>query len=232
MIRTDGYSTLSILVHWLAAVLVVSLFFTHEGERGSGAYVFHVSGGAVAGLFLLWRVWHRVRRGAAAAPDQWGIFNLAARTVHWGLLAAVVVVVVSGYLLPWTLGQELDVFGLGIPSPMGANRGVHEVVERVHDVAGHLFVPLGRPAHARRNQARRHRSAGRRASHVPADIRGAVARPTHRRRLLLIRIPPSYGGIHLNHLSDFPGPPHLEPARRPGQFASLPRVWLMLNQPP
>ena len=142
MIQTDGYSVLSILVHWLAAILIVSLLITHDAEPDSGAYVFHVSGGAVAGLLLLWRVWHRVGRGVADAPDQRAIFNLAARLVHWGLLVAIVVVVVSGYLLPWTLGRELDVFGFGIPSPMVANRGLHEFMERVHDVSGHLFVPL------------------------------------------------------------------------------------------
>lgn len=142
LIRTDGYSRLSVFVHWLTAILIVSLFLTHEGERGSGAYVWHASGGAIAGLVLLWRVWHRTRRGVADAPAQSSIFNLAARLVHWGLLAAIVVVVVSGYLLPWTLGRELDVFGLGIPSPMEANRGLHELIEGVHDVSGHLFVPL------------------------------------------------------------------------------------------
>ena len=142
MIRSDSYSILSILVHWLAAVLVVSLFLTHEGARGTGAYVFHVSGGAIAGVFLLWRVWHRIRRGVADPPDQRAIFNLAARLVHWAMLVAIVVVVVSGYLLPWTLGRELDVFGFGVPFPMGANQRLHEIVERVHDVAGHLFIPL------------------------------------------------------------------------------------------
>ena len=142
MIRTDGYSILSILVHWLAAVLVVLLFLTHEGERGTDAYIFHVSGGAIAGLFLLWRVWHRMRRGVPDAPDQWAIFNFAARLVHWAMLVAIVVVVVSGYLLPWTLGSELDVFEFGIPSPMEANHDLHELVERVHDVTGHLFIPL------------------------------------------------------------------------------------------
>ena len=142
MTRADGYSFLSITVHWLAAILVVGLFFTHEGERGSTAYLFHVSGGAIVGLFLLWRVWHRVRRGGTRPPEQAAIFNVAARLVHWGLLVAIVVVVVSGYLLPWSLGRELDVFGLGIPSPMGANRDVHELMELVHDVTGHLFIPL------------------------------------------------------------------------------------------
>ncbi len=140
MTRTDGYSILSIVVHWLAAILIVALFFTHEGERGSTAHLIHVSGGAVVGLFLLWRVWHRLRQGSTRPPKQAAAFNLAARLVHWALLVAIVVVVVSGYLLPWSLGQELDVFG--IPSPMGANGDVHEFVERVHDVSGHLFIPL------------------------------------------------------------------------------------------
>ena len=142
MTRTDGYSALSIVVHWFAAILVVALFFTHEGEPGSTARLVHVSGGAIAGLFLLWRVWRRVRRGTARPPRQAAVFNLAARLVHWGLLVAIVVVVVSGYLLPWSLGRELDLFGFGIPSPMGANQDVHRFVEEVHEVSGYLFVPL------------------------------------------------------------------------------------------
>ena len=140
--RTDGYSLLSVTVHWLAAILVVALFFTHEGGRGTTAYTLHVSGGAVVGLFLLWRVWHRVRQGPPDAPRQAAIFNLAARIVHWGLLALIVVAVLSGYLLPWSIGRPLDVFGFEIPSPMGASRELHELLERVHDVSGHLFIPL------------------------------------------------------------------------------------------
>ena len=78
MKRTDGYSAISIVVHWFAAILVVALFFTHEGEPGSAARLVHVSGGAIAGLFLLWRVWHRVLRGTARPPRQAAVFNLAA----------------------------------------------------------------------------------------------------------------------------------------------------------
>ena len=76
------------------------------------------------------------------APPQSVILNLASRFTHWGLLVLVVVVVISGYLLPWSLADALDVFGVGIPSPMGASPALHEFLERVHDVAGHLFVPL------------------------------------------------------------------------------------------
>ena len=88
MLRSDGYSPLSIVLHWLAAIFVVASFLTHDGERGSSAYVFHVSGGAIVGVFLLWRVWHRVRRGMIDLPDQAFLLNTAARGVQWGFLAA------------------------------------------------------------------------------------------------------------------------------------------------
>lgn len=54
----------------------------------------------------------------------------------------IAVVVISGYLLPWSLGDALDVFGVGIPSPMDGNQALHDALERMHDVAGHLFIPL------------------------------------------------------------------------------------------
>ena len=31
---------------------------------------------------------------------------------------------------------------MGIPSPLGSSRGVHEFMEEVQDVSGHLFIPL------------------------------------------------------------------------------------------
>ena len=139
---TDGYSAVSVAVHLLTAILIVALFFTHSATRGTAGYAFHVSGGAVAGLFLLWRVWCRARRSMAHAPPQAAVLNLAARFVHWGLFLLTAVVVISGYLLLWSLGDALDVFAVGIPSPMNTSPALHEILERVHDIAGHLFLPL------------------------------------------------------------------------------------------
>jgi cytochrome b561 len=142
-----GYSRTSILAHWVAAILVVTLFLTHEGavdgDRNSTAYAIHIGGGAIVGLFLLWRVWRRIARGMTAKPDQHYIFNIASQIVIWGFLAAIVVVVVSGYLLPWSLGRPLDIFGLiNIPSPMGPSPGLREFLEDAHEISGVVFVPL------------------------------------------------------------------------------------------
>jgi len=138
-----GYSGLSILVHWLTAILVIALFVTHEGDRGSAAQAFHVGGGAIAGLFLLWRVWHRARHGLPEPGGQAAIFNVASRIVFIGFLAAIVAVVVTGYLLPRSLGRPLDIYGLvAIPSPLPRMPWLHTLSEDVHDIAGHLFIPL------------------------------------------------------------------------------------------
>ena len=126
----DGFSGLSIVLHWFAAIIVVALFLTHEGEQGSTEYAFHVSGGAITGLFLLWRVWHRVRRGMNEGPDQVFVLTVLRQIVLWGFLVAIVVVVISGYLLPWSLGHPLDISGvISIPSPMELNPDFHELME-------------------------------------------------------------------------------------------------------
>ncbi len=141
--RKDGYSRLSIAVHWLAAAIIITLFITQEGDRGTTAYAIHVGGGAIAGIFLLWRVWHRFRLGMTETSDQAYLLNLASQMVIWGFLAAIVVVVVTGYLIPWSEGRPLDVFGMiAIPSPMAANGALSEIVEELHEIAGQLFIPL------------------------------------------------------------------------------------------
>ena len=140
---SSGYTKTSIIVHWLAALAIIILFLTHEGDRGSLARVIHVSGGAIAGLFLLWRVWYRLRRGMADKSNQPEIFNIASKIVIGGFLLAIVVVIITGYLLPWSRGSALVIFDvISIPSPMAGNRDFHELIEEIHEISGQLFVPL------------------------------------------------------------------------------------------
>ena len=141
--NASGYSRLSIIVHWLTAIVIVALFLTHEGDRGSSALAFHVGGGAILGLFLLWRVARRVKRGMTTKPQQAAILNLASQAVIWGFLIAIVVAVLSGYVLPWSRGMAIDVFGFfQIPSPIASNHFLHEVSESLHGVSGTIVVPL------------------------------------------------------------------------------------------
>ncbi len=137
-----GYSRVSIALHWLSAIAVVALFLTHEGERGGAANAFHVGGGALLGPFLLWRFVLRFRNGTAKKPAQAEAFNLFAHIVMWAMLAAIALTVVTGYLLPWSLGRPLDIYGLIIPAPISRVGWLHEAIEAVHTVCGQALLPL------------------------------------------------------------------------------------------
>lgn len=139
----DGYSGLSIALHWLAAIAVVALFLTHEGRPGDGLYAFHVGVGSLLGVLLLWRVGHRLVHGMATKPDQPAFLNFVSGLVLWGFLIAIIVVVVTGYLLPWSAGQPFDILGfVSIPPPFVMPHAFHEILEEGHELAGDAFIPL------------------------------------------------------------------------------------------
>ncbi len=87
---------------------------------------------------VVWRMVDGIRR----TSDQSAIFHLASKIVMVGFLVTIVVSVVTGILLPWSLGNPLEVFSLNIPSPLPRMCGLHEVLEETHEVAVHLFIPL------------------------------------------------------------------------------------------
>ncbi len=140
---TAGYSSRSIILHWIGAIAVVALFISHEGSRDSAMFAFHVSGGAILGVLLIWRIARRPLHGFTDKPEQPKLLNLISSLVMWGLLLSLLGVVVTGYLLPWTLGNPLDIYGVvSIPSFMGSVPILHSITERLHNVTGHLIVPL------------------------------------------------------------------------------------------
>ncbi len=142
-VQTSGYSKASIIIHWLTAIMIMALFFTHEGERGGTAWAFHVGGGAILGIFLLWRVGRRAIRGMTAKPQQAAIYNIASQIVIWGFLAAIALAVVTGYILPWSRGAAIDVFGLiQLPSPIPRSHFLHEASEVLHEISGTVVIPL------------------------------------------------------------------------------------------
>lgn len=135
---SDGYSRLSIMLHWLAAILVIILFLTHEDD----ALTFHIALGALVGPVLIWRAIRRPFKGLPPKPVQSAFLNLLSSFVLWALLASIIVVVITGYLAPWTIAQPLEIWQLSIPSPFSPNRELHEVMEEMHEVSGKAFIPL------------------------------------------------------------------------------------------
>lgn len=134
-----GYGPVSVMLHWLTAIAVATLYLTHEREWSA----IHLGIGlAVTPLFLL-RVYWRVRRGYPRVSDQPAIFNLAARLVTLAFLVCILTVTVTGLLIPPLEGKPLAFFDLvSIAVPLPADRGWARFLEELHDFAGHAFIPL------------------------------------------------------------------------------------------
>ncbi|MFZ2099916.1 MAG: cytochrome b/b6 domain-containing protein [Oricola sp.] len=134
-----GYNLVSIVLHWFTAVAVVVLYLTHERETEA----IHLAIGLIATPFFLARIWRRFARGYARISDQPAILNLLSRLVTFGFLLCLLSVIVTGLAIPPFKGEALAVpglFSLNVPVP--ANRALAHLLEEIHDLAGHAFLPL------------------------------------------------------------------------------------------
>ncbi len=148
--RATGYGWLSIVFHWVAAVLVVTMFVIGEQledlarrpER-TETLALHVSIGVIAIVVLGARIlWRLVQRGPGL-PNQPRAIRLLSALVQWALLAAIAILILSGPVIQWSVGRSVDVFGLiGIPSMLPEMRTLHEVLEEVHEFASYALIPL------------------------------------------------------------------------------------------
>jgi cytochrome b561 len=116
----SGYGLLSILIHWISAVLILFLFglgiymvdlsyyddWYHEGPE------LHISLGLVVLLLMLVRVVWRIINPTPEELSTKRAQNLAAKIVKLGLYAFIFIVLISGYLITTAEGQPASMFNL------------------------------------------------------------------------------------------------------------------------
>ena len=173
--QTESYSLGSILTHWLSAVLVVGTLLhprcrswlrrirlsrERRCDRGSLPPLACVASGPA-------RTCQCAGAGGILQSPGKGLCTGPCSPSSW-------VVVASGYLLPWSLGHPLDVYGFQIPSPMEAHHGFHEIMEQVHDAAGHPLHTGPDTPRRGSGQARDLQPERIRTSHVQGGEGGAV----------------------------------------------------------
>lgn len=121
----DSYGVLSRVNHWVIATAMIGMLasglvmaYGPFAREVTGAILgWHKAVGVLVLGFGLWRVGWRVAQGfpADAAPmPRWQ--SALSKAAHWGLLATVVVMPLSGMVGSLFGGHSIDVFGLIIPS--------------------------------------------------------------------------------------------------------------------
>ena len=106
--QADSFGWVSILVHWLTTVVIITLWFIGRSiaEQGSLEVVdarrsLHITIALSAWLLLLFRIVWRLRMHHPRAKGQTLFIHRFARTVHYTMLAVLSLMMISGPIMAW-----------------------------------------------------------------------------------------------------------------------------------
>ncbi|HEY5666204.1 MAG TPA: cytochrome b/b6 domain-containing protein [Gammaproteobacteria bacterium] len=146
-----GYGWISILLHWVTAVLILYLLYlgstigSLEPELRSEAILRHTSVAIVSYVLLVARVvWRIVYPHPGPTPEQRGWAHTAGKWTHYAMLVAIAAMLISGPLMQFSYGRDIQVFDwFVIPTPIDASFGLAAFLHRVHTYAAiFIFVAL------------------------------------------------------------------------------------------
>jgi cytochrome b561 len=144
-IENHRYNRLSILLHWLTALLFVAVYATIElreifpkgsvprDAMKSAHFMLGLSIFALAWLRLAGRlVWPAPR--LEPPPAHWQRFLAGA--AHTGLYLLMFGMPLAGWLILSAEGKPVPYFGLTLPPLVGPNEALAERVEELHELGG------------------------------------------------------------------------------------------------
>lgn len=148
--NSDRYDAVTIVFHWLTALLVLALFVSslmwNYGPRGMGReslQALHISLGiGLAAVMLLRLVW-RMFGGRRLAAAGNAVTAPLSRFVHWLLYGLLALQVGLGFVLRWYQGEDFSFFGLfDIPALLASNRALEHTVENLHNIVAWGLIYL------------------------------------------------------------------------------------------
>ena len=147
--RPLTYSTASKLIHWITALLVITLIPAgfimvdlDEGPLQDRLFDLHRSFGMLVFALAVLRVLARRFYGTPAPYD--GLTPLerkASVAAHHSLLALIFIMPVLGWMMMSTYRVETRIFGLfTLPHILPENRAVYDVLSEIHEIGGTLMA--------------------------------------------------------------------------------------------
>jgi cytochrome b561 len=147
--RDGGYGWISIGLHWLTAAAILALLFAGDsiGVVGADARTFHTTLGTCAWLILAARIaWRLLEGHPPRAPEQDRLSFHAGMAVHYVLLAAIALMLISGPLAGWASGGGIDDFGLHFRGAQPAQPDFYAATRMLH-IAGAGVLAIGALLH-------------------------------------------------------------------------------------
>lgn len=140
--NSAGYTRLSVIIHWLSGFLLIAMFVTHAGDNESILPRVHATIGPVIGLLLLLRILYRVASGLPRAGNNEDSRTSLETVAIYLFLFAIVLMVVSGYLLPWSQGASVNFLGLQISAPFYMDPLKYDLIRLIHKISAYSLAPL------------------------------------------------------------------------------------------
>ncbi|HKJ18427.1 MAG TPA: cytochrome b/b6 domain-containing protein [Xanthomonadales bacterium] len=147
---TERFSSISIINHWVTALLVVVMLvlgYIVDAAPTDPIEHFvlgvHISLGFFLLLFVIWRVGVRIFEGFPESTGKTVFDRRAAWLVQRAILFFLVVLVLTGPLYLFTENECMDVFGwFSVCLPLESLSAIHEPVEWVHKKTGKIILPV------------------------------------------------------------------------------------------
>jgi len=143
-----SYGWISILLHWLAVGIVLTLWFIGDSAQAIDSLAariiqirLHISIAICAYLLLLTRIIWRLMSGHPRIKGQGQLDHWLANSAHYILLAAITVMLISGPTIVWSGGRDILVFNwFSIPGPIGKNEVLNQIASSVHGFSATVIL--------------------------------------------------------------------------------------------
>ena len=151
LIRDMGYDRITILLHWLTAVLVVALFalaeswdfLRHGSPLRKELHSIHISLGIVLALVVTLRLGWRATRGRRLLSVSAGLMAFAGKAIHHALYLLLAAQIVLGFLLRWAQAEAFMFFGLfPIQFATVKDRALSHALGDLHNIAAWIIIVL------------------------------------------------------------------------------------------
>ena len=150
--KTGTYNAISRANHWIVSLaffgmLAVGFYLEYGGltrEARGPIMALHKATGTGLLIVVAWRVIWRLNQGfpASTASTMPGWQVMASKAVHWALLAAIIVMPLSGVFGSLFAGRPIDIYGLFTIPSFEKNEAIKSAAGFTHTVMAYALAGL------------------------------------------------------------------------------------------
>jgi len=143
----DRYGWLSIVLHWLIAALVITLWILGKSIDGAddedARRALHMSVAMTAWLLIAFRIAWRLREGHPRVAGVSDLTHRIAKVNHYLMLISVSLMLLSGPLMAWANGAAIPLFGgVTVPGPFPPSDAIRDVARGIHGISANVLLLL------------------------------------------------------------------------------------------